>query len=290
MKQILWTACVTPFLNNKVDYKSLKSTLILQNSAKNGILLLGSTGEALSLSVEEKKEIVNFVCDLQLSSEIIVGVPGIDLLAAIEWMQYCNDLPINGYLITTPIYAKPGIIGQTLWFESLLDHANKPCMLYNIPSRAGVKLYAEVVENLMQHDKFWAVKDSSGNVNSIAEYKILSPEVEVFCGDDYMMPAMVAFGASGLISVGSNVWPKAVRSYVKGLISGVDVDLKVWWHAFKSLLTASNPIPIKALMSEIGLISSAEVRLPLHADDLPASDLLINMHNQIIDWEKLYAK
>ncbi|WP_253299810.1 dihydrodipicolinate synthase family protein, partial [Wolbachia endosymbiont of Chironomus riparius] len=169
MYNFLWTACVTPFNHNgdSIDYHSLNNLLVVQAQNENGIVLLGSTGEGLSLADKEKHELIKFVCKLNLNIKIIVGVPGINFHQTLEWMNFCKDMPIDGYLMTTPVYTKPGIIGQTLWFEKLLEKAHVPAILYNIPSRAGIRLYPETVSNLLDHEKFWAIKDSSGNVKTL---------------------------------------------------------------------------------------------------------------------------
>ncbi|APR99173.2 4-hydroxy-tetrahydrodipicolinate synthase [Wolbachia endosymbiont of Folsomia candida] len=279
----LWTACVTPFSQggDNVDYESLRRLLVIQAEAKNGVVLLGSTGEGWSLTDSEKRELVEFACSLKLNTRIIVGVPGVNLHHALEWIDFCKDMPIHGYLMTTPIYTKPGIIGQTLWFEKLLEKVHAPAMLYNIPSRAGINLHTETVRNLSGHDKFWAIKDSSGTIDTLIEYKKVAPNIEVFCGDDEMMPAMAAAGAVGLVSVASNLWPHEVHKYAKKCLSSESPATSAWLKACKALFTASNPIPTKALLHDIGLIEHKTVRIPLSAQDLPSLDELREA-NQII--------
>ncbi|MCA7010523.1 4-hydroxy-tetrahydrodipicolinate synthase [Wolbachia endosymbiont of Tribolium confusum] len=304
MKSIfLWTACVTPFNSNgdSIDYQSLQCLLAMQAQAKNGVVLLGSTGESLSLTDSEKRTLVEFVCELKLNTKIIIGVPGVNLYQTLEWLDFCKGMPIHGYLMTTPIYAKPGITGQTLWFEKLLEKAHVPAMLYNIPSRAGVCLHAETVRNLSSHEKFWAIKDSSGTVNTLTQYKKVAPNIEVFCGDDNMIFDMAAKGAAGLVSVAANLWPRVAHKYVKQcLLSFQRVTLEsrrkattqmtendvksstdIWQQACKTLFTASNPIPTKALLHDIGLIEHKTVRLPLSTEDLPSVEKLRQV-NEII--------
>ena len=260
----------------------------LQAGAGNGIVLLGSTGEGLSLTDQERQEITQFACQLKLKTQIIVGVPSHNLQAALEWLEFCNNLPIQGYLMTTPIYTKPGIMGQTHWFEKLLSKASHPSMLYNIPGRAGVSLEPEAVSNLRNHDNFVAVKDSSGTVESIVAYKIAAPDIAVYCGDDYMMPAMASEGAIGLVSIASNVWYSATRKYVQHSLKGGRIESKIWWQACKALFASSNPIPIKALMKDIGMIDHDTVRLPLSQDDLPSRQPLLAYHEMLKNWEAGY--
>ncbi len=287
LDQILYTACVTPFETNvnQIDYQSLERLLRTQEKAGNGVVLLGSTGEGLSLTDNERRTIVQFACDLKLKTEIIVGVPSHNLHAALEWLQFCKTLPINGYLMTTPIYTKPGIMGQTKWFEGLLDKAAHPAMLYNVPGRSGIKLDPETVKNLKNHDRFLAIKDSSGTVESIVEYQLVAPDIAIYCGDDYMMPAMAAEGAAGLVSVASNAWFDATRRYVEHCLAGGKIPSKIWWQSCKAFFTASNPIPIKALLRDIGLIDNDAVRLPLSLEDLPSRNTLLSYHETLMNWK-----
>jgi 4-hydroxy-tetrahydrodipicolinate synthase len=266
----------------------------MQAEAGNGVVLLGSTGEGLSLTDSEKRTLVEFVCKLELNTKIMVGVPGVSLHQALKWLDFCKDMPIHGYLMTTPIYTKPGIMGQTLWFEKLLEIAHVPAMLYNIPSRAGVNLHVETMRNLSSHEKFWAIKDSSGTVDTLIEYKKIAPNIEVFCGDDNMILDMAACGATGLVSVASNIWPHVAHEYVKRCLlsfqhmtlesrkkttaqmteDNIKSSADIWQQACKALFIASNPIPTKALLHDIGLIEHKTVRLPLSTQDLPSVEML----------------
>lgn len=285
--QILYTACITPFKEDgEIDFYSLEKIIRNQERSNNGILILGSTGESISLSNEERKSIAKFVSGLNLKTELILGIPSYNLKEALDFLKYTNDLKISGYLLTTPIYTKSGIIGQTKWFEKILEIAKYPCILYNIPSRSGIRLHNETVKNLYGHEKFIGLKDSGGTIDSLIEYKIVSPNLAIFCGDDNMMPAMASEGAIGLISVASNSWPDQTRKYVQMCLSGYKFNSKLWWQASKALFTASNPIPIKALMKKIGLISSPHVRCPLDQEDLKSIDELMYFHDLISKWEE----
>lgn len=283
LNQILYTACVTPFKNDgqDIDYDSLERLIRLQEQEGNGILLFGSTGEGLSLSGDERKAILEFVCNLKLKVEIIVGVPSYNLAIALEWLNFTNTMPINGILITTPIYTKPGIKGQILWFETLLNKSKHPVMLYNIPGRAGVRLHPEVLTKLANHPQLKAIKNSSDMVESMADYKLAAPNIAIYCGDDYMMPAMAIEGACGLISIASNAWPEATREYVKRSLDMRMMEDKLWWQASRALFTASNPIPIKALLKDIGMIANDAVRIPLSLEDLPSREPLLKYHQQL---------
>ncbi|MCF8462785.1 MAG: 4-hydroxy-tetrahydrodipicolinate synthase [Rickettsiaceae bacterium] len=284
--KFLWTACITPFTYDasSVDYKAFEFLLKRQSNAGNGILILGSTGESLSLSLSERQEMVKFVCNLNLSEPIIVGVPSYNIEEAEKWISFCNNMPISGYLLTTPIYTKPGIIGQTKWFERLMDFSNYPVMLYNIPSRAGINLYPETLKNLISHEKLSALKDSSGSVESLIAYKNVAPDLVVYCDDDYLFLEMCINGSKGLVSVSANIWPEAIKLHTKEILENNPTEIKAFWQASKSLFTASNPIPAKALMHKLGLISNPSVRLPLSNEDLPSLEPLLEANFNIESW------
>jgi 4-hydroxy-tetrahydrodipicolinate synthase len=270
LEQILWTAMVTPFQNNgeKIDYISFKNLITNQEKAGNGVLILGSTGESISLNEQEKRELVDFTINSNVTSGIVVGIAGHNLPACLELIDYCNSLPITGYLMTTPIYSKPGEKGQSLWFEKLLNKSTKPAMLYNIPSRAGVRLHPSTVHNLSSHPNFLAIKDSSGGLEAIKEYRSLAENIKIYCGDDAMMPSMAENGAIGLVSVASNVCPEKTRDYVKTALARKYIDMSIWQKINDVLFCASNPIPVKKLLAEMGVIASGELRLPLTMEEL----------------------
>jgi len=301
LKQILYTAVVTPLKEessneSSVDYKGLGKVLKSQEEAGNGVILLGSTGESLSLTTHERSAVVEFACQPEnnIKGGMLIGVPGHNISEALDWLDFCNDMAekhpnaIQGFLMTSPIYTKPGSLGQTKWFEALLNRAQKPAMLYNIPGRASMKLHPETVANLKDHQNFLAIKDSGGTIESILDYKTVAPDIAVYAGDDYMMAAMAAEGAVGLISVASNPWPKVTRKYVEACLKFNQANTefnkgKIWWAAIKALFSDSNPVPVKALLKDIGMIESDFVRLPLSQGDFSKSKRqeLLNIHNII---------
>ncbi len=136
----LWTALITPFLKGAVDYESFHTLMKAQKQAGNGVLLLGSTGEAFSISEEERKHIIREMIGRNTGIPIMVGATGLLIEDVLEWISYCNSYPLTGYLCAVPPYMKPGIEGQYGWFKKLLDAAGHPVMLYNNPSRCGTPL------------------------------------------------------------------------------------------------------------------------------------------------------
>ena len=282
----VWTALVTPFTaQGSIDFPCLKQLAHTQADAGNALLLLGSTGEGLALSLAEQKQIVEFVCQLSLNVPLMVAVGGYDLSAQVAWITYCNTLPISAYLLATPIYSKPGPVGQTQWFCELLDTADFPCMLYNVPSRSGVEIPLQTAKNVQDHPNCWAMKEASGDVSTFTRYRDHCPQLALFSGEDALMPELAKAGAKGLVSVCSNVWPDATKRYVElALTNNINTTSGLWKKAIASLFHVANPIPVKILMHEQGTLSSPLLRAPLTHLELAESKTLLAENQHISQW------
>ncbi|MBF0208547.1 MAG: 4-hydroxy-tetrahydrodipicolinate synthase [Oligoflexia bacterium] len=277
---------VTPYDESyNVDYGAIENLLKLQDEAKNGVLLLGSTGESLALNMEEKKEILKLALSLKLSVPIMVGVGGIHLPETMAWVEYLESLSVDAYLMVTPLYAKPGMLGQEQWFSSLMNNVTRPCMLYNIPGRTGCPLNPQVVKALSEHPRFWAVKEASGSINDFQNYRFAAPEISFYSGDDALMPHFAIAGSKGLVSVASNVWPKETNRYVQLCIKQTTQGIwPTWKIASDSLFTTSNPVPVKALLHHKQLIKTPFVRFPLSHLDLDSRAKLLTAEEMVATW------
>lgn len=281
----VWTAVITPMNDDgKIDYESFEAVLRRQDKAGNAITILGSTGEGLNLDEDEKKQILDFAIGLELSVPLMVGVGGINLNSQLAWIEHLNSLDLDCYLLVVPLYAKPGIHGQYGWFKTLLDASKKPCMLYNIPGRTAKHLELETLKMLAGHKNLWAIKEASGSEEEFSKYSKAAPDAHIMSGDDPMLPAFSKLGAKGVVSVASNVWPEATNLYAKQCVSGNFKDNEIWEKATKALFCASNPVPVKALMHELGMISSPQVRLPLSNQDMTDMQIVLDADKSIKDW------
>jgi len=283
---ILWTALVTPFdAQGKVDYYTLAQLADEQAAAGNGILLLGSTGEGLALCEAEQEKVVRFVCQHQPSAPIMVAVGGYNLQTQLRWIEFCNSMPIDAYLLAAPLYAKPGPLGQEQWFRSLLKATKLPCMLYNVPSRSGVDLAPQALVNLLDEDNFWAVKEASGSAVKFSEFKRALPDIAIYSGDDALLPKFTLIGAAGLVSVCANAWPQATQLYVtQCLAQPNNTEFNLWKGAIESLFTVANPIPVKVLMHQRSQINSPVLRLPLTHNELSCHVAIQQANTTITQW------
>lgn len=281
----LWTAVVTPLSQDStVDYQALTSIVRDQEEAQNGLLILGSTAEALNLTLSDKKKIVDHVLTLNTKTPIMIGVGGHQLEETLEWISFLETKPIHAYLFVTPLYAKPGPIGQYHWFKKLLDSVTKPSMLYNVPGRTGVAMATEAVEKLSTHKNFWAIKEASGSVEKFKGYLKAAGGKPVYCGDDALMPEFANAGAAGLVSVASNAWPKETNLYVKQCLNKTFDAKQLWTDAANSLFIASNPVTVKRLMFENGKIASPFMVAPLSHEDLSDARIVKEANEQIRTW------
>lgn len=271
----VWTALITPFREDgSVHMEDLIGLVRRQDAAGNGILLFGSTGEGLALSTREKKEILEEVSSLSLRVPLMVGVGGSQVETQLEWIEHCNAGPANAFLLVAPPYAKPGETGMVHWFRSLMDRSEHPCMIYNIPSRSGVKITPSVLNQLADHPNCWAVKEASGSIRDYCEFTKQVPGVTFYAGDDGMFPFFSRVGTKGVVSVASNIWPLQTRMFVEACFRHATVpDFHEWNASISALFSAPNPIPVKAMMKIKGLLESDCLRLPLSREDLPVEDL-----------------
>lgn len=286
----LWTALITPFhLDGSVDFDSLAEIAKAQIEAGNGLLLLGSTGEALALNSDEQFSVVEFICNLQntlsTKSPLMVAVGGYNLPEQINWINRCNELNIHSYLLGTPLYAKPGEVGQTAWFKALLDVAIFPCMLYNVPSRSGAEIPVGTIQSLQDHPNCWAMKEASGDLNKFLNYRQQCPNIDIYTGEDAMMPYLVPAGVKGLVSVCANVWPKATKTYVELCLAGQTQNMfPLWNNAVYAIFSVANPIAVKALMHQQQVISTPTLRAPLTHSEITDNTALLAVNEKINQW------
>lgn len=283
----LWTAVITPFMENgSIDFESLTRVVNAQAEAGNGLLILGSTAEALNLNLISRKAIIKHVVKMNLTSPIMVGVGGNLLEEQKEWITYLESLPVHAYLLVTPHYAKPGPKGQEEWFRSLMDHSTRPCMLYNVPGRTAVPMSLETVKKLHSHKNFWSIKEASGSAEKMKEYLAAAGGKPVLCGDDALMPEFANAGSVGLVSVASNSWPKETHLYVEQCLRKTFDAKELWTKAANSLFVCSNPVPVKRLMFEKGIIRSPKMMAPLHQDDMVSASPVLEADEMVTTWFK----
>lgn len=281
----LWTAVATPFFpDGSIDFPSLENLVIDQERAGNGIMLLGSTGEAISLSLEEREMVAAFVAHLKLSVPVVVGVPGAHLQEVLGWIRYCEGLPLFGYQMLTPIYTRPGRYGQTAWFQALLNETSRPCMLYNVPHRTGCQLSLDTVLDLLEYPHLWAIKEASGSDAVLRALLEKAPRLKLFSGCDDLIAHQISLGAYGVVSVMSNGWPEATQRFVKECYDKkIEGETALWKEAAQAA-NINNPVSVKLLLHLQGKIAYPKVRTPLDVRDVPGVEALVEADRKVAEW------
>jgi len=263
-------AIVTPFYNNKIDYSSLKN-LINQtiNNGADAIILLGTTGEASTISFTERKNLINF-CKQQISNRVklIVGVGNNNMKTCLKNMQQAKILAVDGVLAVTPYYNKTTQHGLIEYYKQL-SNFKIPIIIYNVPARTGLNIELPTIEELISTNPYiYGVKESTTDINRIIKLaNICQNKIALYSGEDHLNYVFYTLGAQGTISVTANAYTKQV-SLIYKLIQqkeckkALDIQNKIQ-HINYALFCETNPVPIKNLLQKLRVIKSNEVRPPL---------------------------
>ncbi len=263
------TALATPFKNGLVDYDSFRKLLDFQlEQGVKGFIVNGTTAEAPTLSLEEKRDIVKFVVDYVPRDVVIgVGASSNDTNKMIKEIQNVEDLGFDYLLISTPYYNKTTQRGLIAHIEKALEVTRKKIILYNIPSRAGMNFGLDTLEVLAKHDQIVAIKEASGDFGYAQQlFSRLGDKLDVLCGNDDLTYLYATLGATGVISAVGNIYGHKYNEMyeliAKGDYKGANKINLDTLELSNLLFTEVNPILIKALLSKLGIIEN-ELRLPL---------------------------
>jgi len=262
-----FVATVTPMKNGEVDEKSLRGLLRMHLEAGTaGIVPAGCTGEAATLSSEEKLRMLA-VC-LEEVGDAMPVIPGTGSNSTAETLHLTRAAAAagaHGALIITPYYNKPTPEGLYRHYREVALEVGIPIVLYNVPSRTGVNMLPETVARLSEIENIVAVKEASGSVDQVSEIAELC-DITILSGDDPLTLPLMSVGARGVVSVVANVLPEMVAEMVEAF-PGRPSRAAELHHALrpisKALFFETSPGPIKYAMAELGLIESGELRPPL---------------------------
>jgi 4-hydroxy-tetrahydrodipicolinate synthase len=265
-----FTALVTPFTKDgAVDEAALRAFVAWQlEQGVHGLVPVGSTGEAATLSVEERARVVAITAEVGAGRvAIVAGAGGNDTRACIAWSKRMVEAGATHLLHVSPAYSKPPQRGLIAHFRAIADAATRPIMLYNVPGRTASNMEAETTLTLAEHDNIVAMKEASGNLQQIGEIIRRRPDgFRVLSGDDGLTLAVMALGGDGIVSVVSNAVPRAMAQLTEACARG-DWPAARTIHRrlepfMKAAFVESNPIPIKAAVSMLGRCANV-LRLPL---------------------------
>ena len=263
------TAIVTPLTKDGIDYAQFARLIDWQiEEGIDAIVAVGTTGEGSTLTDEEHKEAIRF-CVEHVAGRVpvIAGTGSNDAAYAIELTKYACEVGADAMLLVTPYYNKATHNGLVAFFTAIADASDKPCILYNVPSRTGCNLLPQTVARLADHPNIVGIKEASGDISQIAELcALVGDKMDIYSGNDDQIVPMMSLGAKGVISVLSNLMPRATHDmcalFEDGHVAQArDLQLKLL-PLVKALFCEVNPIPVKAAMHAMGY-GENYLRLPL---------------------------
>lgn len=265
-------ALVTPFKNNgDIDWEDLER--IIEHVLTGGVeflVSLGTTGESVTISEEEQRQILDFTIKVNRGrAPLVAGVFGSNnTRALVEKVKNFNFEGIDALLSSNPSYSKPGQEGIFQHYMALAEESPRPIIIYNVPSRTASNMTAETTLRLANaSDKFLGIKEASDDIYQVI--KILKGRPKNFLmlsGDDFMTLPLIAVGGDGVISVIANATPRPfsdmVRAALRQDIATAQKHNFKLLELYKLLFIEGNPVGVKAALELQGLCSR-EVRLPL---------------------------
>ena len=263
-------AIVTPMHEDgSLDYPGLRK-LIDWHIAEgtDGIVIVGTTGESATVSVQEHCELIKLAVEHTKGRiPIIAGTGGNSTEEAIKLTRFAKDAGADCALVVVPYYNRPTQEGMYRHFKAIADAVDLPIILYNVPGRTVADMSNETVLRLAAIPNIVGLKDATGNIGRGAELLRLAPtSFAVYSGDDPTAMSLMFMGGAGNISVTANVAPRAMHALCVAAMAGdvaraVAINNQVIpLHA--KLFVEPNPVPVKWAMAEMGLMP-AGMRLPL---------------------------
>lgn len=265
-----YTALVTPFLNGEIDESSFEQ--LVDNQIEHeiaGIVPVGTTGESPTLTHAEHNRMIELAVNFANGRcQVIAGTGSNSTREAIETTQEAERVGADAALIVAPYYNRPSQEGIFRHFKAIAEATKLPLILYSIPGRCGVEIGVETIFRLAAEcQNIVAIKEAGGSVERVNQLRHALPaKFVILSGDDPLTLPFMACGASGVISVASNLIPREIVKMVHAFgVGEVDQARKIhfqYYQLFKDLFIETNPVPIKAAMGMAKQINP-EVRLPL---------------------------
>ena len=269
----LITALATPYLDGKIDKLSYEKLVRFQiEKGVDALLAVGTTAEAQLLDECEKKLLIGIAKAMAGKVPVYVGIEGRSTRNAVADAEKAQKYGADGILVAPPSFCKCTAEGYRLHVEQILKSVSVPLILYNAPSRCGYTLDADILEALS--DRVHFLKDAGSD---LAYTENAAVHMSVLCGNDGMLPQFLEKGATGVISVVSNVAPLLTRRVLNGDNAETFVKLA------NLTMTEVSPIPVKYMLYKKGIFNSFEMRLPLTAANNATKNAIDEIWNENIE-------
>ena len=267
-----FVATVTPFKDDgTVDEAGLRELIEFQiANGTHGIVPCGTTGESATMSHDEHHLVVELtVKTVKGRVPVLAGTGSNSTAESIELTKHAKQAGADGALMITPYYNKPSQEGLYQHFKAVAEAVDIPIIMYNVPSRTSVNMLPETVARCATINNIVGIKEATGNLNQVSEVIRQCPDgFAVMSGDDFTSMPTVAIGGTGVISVTSNVSPKAMSAMMEAALAGdMATARKIHYQLFplmQAMFFDTNPVPAKTALFLMGKIKSAAPRLPLY--------------------------
>ncbi len=264
-------ALITPFKSDySIDFDKLKD--LLDHVSEGGaeyLVVLGTTGEAPTVTAEEKNEIIEFViANNPKELPIVYGLGGNSTKWVLDQLELVKDYDLAAILSLSPYYNKPSQLGIQKHYEAIADASPFPVILYNVPARTSSNVTAATTIALSQHPNIIGTKEASGNFEQCMEIVNNTPkDFLLISGDDVLTLPMMSYGCVGAISVIANIETKKFSDMVRLALNGQfeaanELHMQMM-PGYDLTGREGNPVSVKTGLEALGIISR-EVRLPLY--------------------------
>ncbi len=265
-----FTALVTPFRNGTVDEEAYRALIEWQiEQGINGLVPCGTTGESATLSHEEHEKVISICIDqVKKRVPVIAGAGSNNTKEAVRLVRYAKEAGADAVLLITPYYNKPTPEGLFQHYKSIAAEVSVPMVVYNVPGRTGLNVSPSTMARLYKEiPEVVGVKEATADLAQIsAMIEACGPEFVLLSGDDFTVLPSLAVGASGVISVVSNITPSKMSAMCAAFAKGDMAQAKKLHYEMNTLCRAcfleTNPIPVKTALSLMGKCQP-ELRLPM---------------------------
>ena len=274
MKKIIFrgaaVALITPMnKDGSVNYEKLKDLVEFQiNGGTDAIIACGTTGEAATLDIDEHIEVIKKTVEYAAGRvPVIAGAGSNDTAFAISTVKLAEQAGADALLVVTPYYNKTSQAGLIAHFTAIANSTSLPIILYNVPSRTGTNIKPETYKELSKIENIVATKEASGDLSAVAKIaNLCGDDLNIYSGNDDQIVPIMSLGGLGVISVLSNVAPKATRDICEYALGGDFAASRKLQLEYLPLINALfsdvNPIPVKEALNIMGM-GVGECRLPL---------------------------
>lgn len=280
------TALVTPLNENGIDFSQFRRLIEWQISEEiDGLVIAGTTGEGSTLTDEEHREAVRFAVEVVNGRvPVIAGTGSNDTDYAVDLTRYCCEVGADAMLVVTPYYNKATQKGLVKMYNVIADASTKPILLYNVPSRTGVNIEPKTYRELAEHPQIVGIKEANGNISKIVEtFSLVGDMLDIYSGNDDQIVPLMSMGGQGVISVLSNIMPRATSEmchrFFRGDVAGSAKMQRDLLPLINSLFCEVNPIPVKAAVAAMGYCDNY-VRLPLTCMEDDHREMMLGLMRQ----------